>query len=136
MNVENCSIISLPRLSDPRGDLTFIEADQHLPFSIKRVYYLYNVPKTQERGGHAHKDLHQLMIAISGSFDVLLGDGLKKKKFKLSQPDQGLYICPLIWRDLQNFSSGAVCMVLASSNYIESDYFRNFNEFSNFKLRL
>jgi dTDP-4-dehydrorhamnose 3,5-epimerase-like enzyme len=129
MSIEACKIIELPKFSDPRGNLTFIEGMRHIPFEIRRVYYTYDVPGGADRGGHAHKALHQLMIAMSGSFDVTLDDGRNKKKFHLSRSYQGLYICPMIWRHLDNFSSGSVSMVLASNIYEASDYFRDYDEF-------
>jgi dTDP-4-dehydrorhamnose 3,5-epimerase-like enzyme len=129
MSIEDCKIIELPKISDPRGNLTFIEGGQHIPFEIRRVYYLYDVPGGADRGGHAHKALHQLIIAMSGSFDVTLDDGRNKKKFHLNRSYQGLYVCPMMWRDLDNFSSGSVCMVLASNLYGASDYYRDYNEF-------
>lgn len=129
MNLDNCSIIDLPKIADPRGSLTFIEAEHHVPFAIQRVYYLYDVPGGAERGGHAHKALHQLIIAMSGSFDVVLDDGRRKKRVHLSRSYYGLYICPMIWRELDNFSSGSVCMVLASSRYDEQDYYRDYAQF-------
>lgn len=128
-NIDLCSVIELPKISDPRGNLTFIEANKHVPFEIKRVYYLYDVPGGSERGGHAHKALHQLIIAMSGSFDILLDDGRKKKRVHLNRSYTGLYVCPMIWRELDNFSSGSVCMVLASSCYDELDYYRNYDEY-------
>lgn len=129
MDVNNCQIIELPKISDPRGNLTFIEANRHVPFDIRRVYYLYDVPGGSERGGHAHKALHQLIIAMSGSFDVVLDDGRQKKRVHLSRSYYGLYVCPMIWRELDNFSSGSVCVVLASNVYEESDYYRDYGEF-------
>jgi hypothetical protein len=129
MSIKSCRIISLPRIQDPRGNLTFIEGCDHIPFDIKRVYYLYDVPGGAERGGHAHKGLHQLIIAMSGSFDVVLDDGKDKKRIHLNRSYNGLYVCPMIWRELDNFSSGSVCMVLASSIYDEADYFRDYSEF-------
>ncbi len=129
MSIENCKIIDLPKISDPRGNLTFIEGGQHIPFDIKRVYYLYDVPGGAERGGHAHKGLSQLIIAMSGSFDVILDEGGEKKRFHLNRSYQGLYVCPMMWRELDNFSSGSVCMVLASNIYEESDYYRDYNEY-------
>lgn len=125
-----CHIVSLPKISDPRGNLTFIEAGTHIPFDIQRVYYLYDVPGGAERGGHAHKALHQLIIAMSGSFDVLLDDGRQKTRFHLNRSYYGLYVCPMIWRELDNFSSGSVCVVVASNKYDESDYYRNYEEFT------
>lgn len=129
MDVNNCKIIELPKIADPRGNLTFIEANRHVPFDIQRVYYLYDVPGGGERGGHAHKALHQLIIAMSGSFDVVLDDGRQKKRVHLARSYYGLYVCPMIWRELDNFSSGSVCMVLASNVYEESDYYRNYQGF-------
>lgn len=129
MNLDRCSLISLPKISDPRGNLTFIEGHNHIPFDIKRVYYLYDVPGGAERGGHAHKALHQLIIAMSGSFDVLLDDGYGKKRIHLNRSYSGLYVCPMIWRELDNFSSGSVCMVLASNLYDEDDYYREYDAF-------
>ena len=124
--LEKCQIINLPRINDPRGNLTFIESDNHIPFDIKRVYYLYDVPGGAERGGHAHKALQQLVIAIAGSFDIHLDDGVSKKTVHLNRSYKGLYVCPMIWREIDNFSSGAVCMVLASDYYDEEDYYRDF----------
>jgi hypothetical protein len=130
-SITNCKIIDLPKISDPRGNLTFIEGGQHIPFDIQRVYYLYDVPGGAERGGHAHKDLRQLIIAMSGSFDVILDDGNKKRRVHLNRSYNGLYVCPMIWRELDNFSSGSVCMVLASNKYDEADYYRDYGEFLN-----
>lgn len=129
--LKDCTTFDLPKISDPRGNLTFIESGRHIPFDIRRVYYLYDVPGGAERGGHAHKNLHQLIIAISGSFDIHLDDGVDIKKIHLNRSYQGLYICPMIWREIDNFSSGAVCMVLASDFYDESDYYRTYSEFRN-----
>lgn len=127
--IENCKLIDLPKIADPRGNLTFIETGTHIPFDIQRVYYLYDVPGGAERGGHAHKALNQLIIAMSGSFDVVLDDGHKRKRYHLNRSYFGLYICPMIWRELDNFSSGSVCLVLASNRYDEADYFRNYDDF-------
>jgi hypothetical protein len=130
VNIEKCKIIELPKISDPRGNLTFIEGGgRHVPFDIKRVYYLYDVPGGAERGGHGHKELQQLIIAMSGSFDVVLDDGYEKKRFHLNRSYYGLYVCPMIWRELDNFSSGSVCMVLASNLYDEKDYYRDYDQF-------
>lgn len=129
MSLADCRIIDLPRVNDPRGNLTFIEGARHVPFEIKRVYYLYDVPGGAERGGHAHKDLHQLIIAMSGSFDVVLNDGAQQKRFHLNRSYFGMYVAPMIWRELDNFSSGSVCMVLASNFYDEADYYRDFQTF-------
>lgn len=129
-SLSNCRIIELPKIADPRGNLTFIEGGgRHVPFDIKRVYYLYDVPGGAERGGHGHKALHQLIIAMSGSFDVVLDDGREKKRFHLNRSYYGLYVCPMIWRELDNFSSGSVCMVLASNLYDEDDYYRDYSTF-------
>jgi dTDP-4-dehydrorhamnose 3,5-epimerase-like enzyme len=129
MPLDDCRIIELPKIQDHRGNLTFIEADRHVPFEIKRVYYLYDVPGGAARAAHGHRSLNQLMIAMSGSFDVTLDDGKEKKLFHLNRSYFGLYIPPMMWRDLDNFSSGAVCMVLASDYYDENDYFRNYGDF-------
>jgi len=131
MSLNLCKIIALPKNTDPRGNLTFIEGGVHVPFLIQRVYYLYDVPGGAERGGHAHKELHQLIIAMSGSFDVVLDDGSEKKRFHLNRSYFGLYVCPMIWRELDNFSSGSVCMVLASNRYNETDYYREYAAFLN-----
>lgn len=130
MPLDNCKLIELPKISDPRGNLSFIEGGQHIPFDIKRVYYLYDVPGGSDRGSHAHKNLHQFIVAMSGSFDVVLDDGKEKKCFHLNRSYYGLYVCPMMWRYLDNFSSGAVCMVLASAHFSEADYIRDYSEFS------
>lgn len=128
-SLENCRIFELPKVADPRGNLTFIEGERHVPFDIRRVYYLYDVPGGAERGGHAHKELHQFIVAMSGSFDVILTDGRNKKRYHLARSYYGLYICPMIWRELDNFSSGSVCLVLASNLYDEFDYYRDYSDF-------
>lgn len=130
MAIEDCRIIDLPRVQDRRGNLTFVEGGRHIPFEIRRVYYLYDVPAGAERGGHAHRALSQVIIALSGSFDILLDDGRSRKRLQLNRPYQGLVVCPMIWRELDNFSSGAVCMVLASHMYDESDYYREYADFT------
>jgi len=127
--ITECRILELPKIGEPRGNLTFIEGGRHIPFEIKRVYYLYDVPGGAERGGHAHKGLHQLIVAMSGSFDIILDNGSEKKRFHLNRSYYGLYVCPMIWREMDNFSSGAVCLVLASNLYDEDDYYRNYDEF-------
>ena len=129
MSLDKCRIVDLPKISDPRGNLTFIEGQSHVPFDIQRVYYLYDVPGGAERGGHAHKELHQLIIAMAGSFDVVLDDGSERKRFHLNRSYYGLYVCSMIWRELDNFSSGSVCMVLASNRYDESDYYRDYEQY-------
>lgn len=128
-------ILQIPKIEDPRGNLSVIENDI-VPFDIKRVYYLYDVPSGSERGGHAHKELQEFLVALSGSFDVVLKDGEDERIVTLNKPYEGLLINPGIWRELQNFSSGSVCLVVASDVYIEEDYIRNFDEFlkySNYK---
>lgn len=129
MPLSDCKIIDLPKIEDSRGNLTFIEGNRHVPFDIQRVYYLYDVPGGAERGGHAHKALSQLIIAMAGSFDVVLDDGTERKRFHLNRSYYGLYVCPMIWRELDNFSSGSVCMVLASNRYDEADYYRDYQGF-------
>jgi dTDP-4-dehydrorhamnose 3,5-epimerase-like enzyme len=128
-NLNRIKLIDLPKISDPRGNLTFVEGRNHITFSIERVYYLYDVPGGAERGGHAHKELEQLIIAMSGSFDVVLTDGTEKKRFHLNRSYCGLYVPNMLWRELDNFSSGAVCMVLASNTYDEADYYRDFTTY-------
>lgn len=129
MGLEKCKIIELPRITDVRGNLTFIEENDHVPFDIKRVYYLYDVPGGEKRGGHAHKSLQQFIIAASGSFDVILDDGVNRERYHLNRSYYGLYIPKMIWRELDNFSSGSVCLVLASEHFEEKDYIRDYNEF-------
>jgi len=123
------SVIDLPVVSDPRGDLTFVEGENHIPFPIRRVYYLYNVPVDSERGGHAHKELEQVVFALSGSFRMKVDDGQTKSEYWLRDPRKGLYISRLVWREMDSFSQGAVCMVLASHRYEESDYYRDYKDF-------
>ena len=129
MSIERCKIIELPKISDPRGNLTFVESERHIPFDIKRVYYLYDVPGGAERGGHGHKNLQQFIIAMSGSFDVILHDGVNQKRIHMNRSYYGLYVCPMMWRDITNVSSGAVCLVLASEYYDETDYIREYEKF-------
>lgn len=121
--------VTLPQIRDPRGDLTFVEGGQHVPFEIRRVYYLYNVPVDSERGGHAHKALEQVIFALSGSFRVKIDDGHQRSEHWLRDPRKGLYISRMIWREIDAFSQGAVCMVLASQRYDEDDYYRDYAEF-------
>ncbi len=128
-SLSDCHLVDLPKISDPRGNLTFIEGGIHIPFEIKRVYYTYDVPGGSDRGAHAHKKLHQLIIAMSGSFDVVLDDGFDKKRFHLNRSYFGLYVCPMMWRELDNFSSGSVCLVLASELYDPADYYRDYQLF-------
>ncbi|MES2247556.1 MAG: FdtA/QdtA family cupin domain-containing protein [Pseudomonadota bacterium] len=122
-------ILDLERLTDPRGNLTFVEGGRHIPFDVQRVYYLYDVPAGEARGGHAHHQLQQLIIAVAGSFDVVLDNGYERRIVTCNRPFQGIFMKSLVWRELNNFSSGAVCLVLASMRYEESDYIRNYEEF-------
>jgi WxcM-like, C-terminal len=121
--------IDLPVIRDPRGNLSFVESEVHVPFKIERVYYLYDVPGGSVRAGHAHKVLHQLLLPIAGSFDVRLFDGVSEEVVTLNRPNRGLHIGPMMWRELENFSSGSVCVVLASTPYDESDYYRDMDDF-------
>ncbi|MFN3409271.1 MAG: sugar 3,4-ketoisomerase [Limisphaerales bacterium] len=129
MSLADCRLIDLPKIADPRGNLTFIEGGRHVPFEIKRVFYLYDVPGGADRGGHALKQCHQFLIAMSGSFDVILDDGREKKRVSLNRSYYGLHLPPMVWREMDNFSSGAVCLVLASEPYSEADYYRNYADF-------
>lgn len=131
--INDCRIIDLRKISDPRGNLTPIEGGGDIPFDIKRIYYLYDVPSGESRGAHAHKELQQLIIAANGSFTITLDDGQNKKAFTLNRPYQGLMIVPGIWRDLDDFSSGAVLLCLASEHYIAEDYIRDHEEFLKYK---
>ena len=126
--LQNCKILSIPKIEDPRGNLSVIENDV-IPFDIKRVYYLYDVPSGAERGGHSHKEQQEFLVALSGSFDVILNDGKEVKTITLNKPFEGLLITNGIWRELKNFSSGAVCLVIASNVFDEEDYIREFKEF-------
>lgn len=128
MNIE---IINIPKIENNLGNIAVIENDA-IPFDIKRCYYLYDIPSSAKRGGHAHKNLSQILIAISGSFDVVLNDGKTKQTITLNKPDKGLLIKSNIWRELENFSSGSVCLVLASDTFLEADYIRNFDAFLDF----
>lgn len=130
MALSDCRLIDLPKIPEPRGNLTFIEEGRHVPFQIKRVYYLYDVPGGASRGGHAHRRLEQLIIAMSGSFDVVVDDGGSRRTFHLNRSYFGLYLPRMVWREIDNFSSGAVCLVLASEFYDESDYFRDYDSFA------
>lgn len=124
-----CHVMAFPRVHDPRGNLSFVEGQRHVPFDIQRVYWLYDVPGGAERGGHAHKDLEQVIIAMSGSFDVVLDDGNIKQRFHLNRSYAGLYVPRMVWREIEDFSSGSVCMVLASKPYDEADYLRDHDDF-------
>lgn len=131
--VNECKLVDLRKISDPRGNLTPIEGGVDIPFDVKRIYYLYDVPSGESRGAHAHKALRQLIIAANGSFTITLDDGTNKKSFTLNRPYQGLLIVPGIWRDLDDFSSGAVLLCLASEHYQAEDYIRNYDEFIEYK---
>ncbi|MCX6355554.1 MAG: FdtA/QdtA family cupin domain-containing protein [Candidatus Aureabacteria bacterium] len=129
MRIDKCVIINFTKINDRRGNLTFIEGGRHVPFDIRRVFFLYDVPGGAKRGGHAHKKLKQVVIAMSGSFDVVLDDGRREKRVHLNRSYLGLYIDSMVWRTMDNFSSGAVCMVLASGFYDEADYYRDYKKF-------
>lgn len=129
MSIKDCEIIKLPKLTDVRGNLTFAESNVHVPFDIERVYYLYDIPGGVSRGGHAHKNLKQLIIAVHGSFDVLIDDGHDKRTVTLNRANEGLLLGNHVWRELMNFTSGSVCLVFASQKYTEDDYIRDYSEF-------
>src|SRR4051794_2073160 len=129
MAISDCRIIGFPKIEDPRGNLTFIEGENHVDWDIKRVYYIYDVPGGAERGGHAHHGTQELLISMSGSFDVVLHDGSIEQRFHLNRSHYGLYVPAMTWRSLENFSSGSVCLVLASLPYDEADYYRDRDEF-------
>lgn len=132
-SVYDCSVIPLSKIHNRAGNITIIEGEANIPFPVKRIYYLYDIPGGEDRGGHAHKELNQLIVAASGSFDVLLDDGQNKKIVTLNRPDYGLIVIPGIWRQLFEFSSGAICLVLASHKYEVTDYIRNYNDFLTLK---
>ena len=136
MKRNNYSLLEFPKIIDPRGNLTVAESMQHVPFDVRRVYWTYDVPAGESRGGHAHKQCREVIIAVSGSFTVTLDDGKCKRSFFLNRPYQGLYVKPGLWRDLKDFSSGAVCMVLASDVYMKEDYIRDYDSFINFRREL
>ena len=133
LKLNKCNIIQLPKIEDPRGNLSFVEEINNIPFKIKRVYWIYDVPGGQKRGGHAYKTLKEYIISLSGSFDVILDDGVKKKTYSLNRSYYGLYVPEMIWRSLENFSTNAVCLILASDYYNENDYIRNYEDFLNEK---
>jgi len=132
MGLEDCKVIDLPKIADPRGNLSVIEGGKHIPFDIERVYYLYDVPGGSSRAGHGHKELQQFIIAMSGSFDVIVDDGFQRKRFYLNRSYYGLYIPKRMWREVENFSSGGVCLVLASTLYDPNDYYHNYDDFVRF----
>jgi dTDP-4-dehydrorhamnose 3,5-epimerase-like enzyme len=127
--IEDCKLVELTKIHNPAGNITVINNNKELDFTVKRIYYIYNIPGGESRGGHAHKNLYQLVVAASGSFDLIIDDGNKKKEVFLNHPNKGLLIVPGIWREIVNFSSGAICLVLASEKYNENDYIRNYKEF-------
>jgi hypothetical protein len=129
MPITDCKFVELPKISDPRGNLTFIEAERHVPFAIKRVFYLYDVPTGEDRGAHAHRELHQFLVCLAGSFDVRIDDGIDNDVIHLNRPWQGLHIPPMIWAAEMNFDPGSVCLVMASSHFIEADYIRNYDSY-------
>lgn len=131
--IHDCKKIDLPKVSNPAGNLTAIQQKEDVPFAIKRIYYLYDIPGGQERGAHGHKNLSQLIVAASGSFEVVLTDGKETVSYYLNRPYEGLLIKPGLWRELKNFSSGSVCLVLASEKYSEDDYLRDYKAFKAFK---
>jgi hypothetical protein len=129
MSLDSCRLINLPKIADPRGNLTFLENNRHIPFAVQRVFYLYDVPGGAERAGHALKKCHQFLIAMSGSFDVIVYNGKNQQRFHLNRSYYGLYLPPMFWREIDNFSSGSVCLALASEPYDEKDYFRDYNQY-------
>ena len=129
-SVDQCTLVELPKISDPRGNLTFIEGGGHVPFDIERVFYLYDVPTGTDRGAHAHRQLHQFLVCLSGSFDVALDDGRSRRTVHLNRPWVGLHIPPMIWASEVNFDPGSVCLALASAPYDEDDYIRDYDAFS------
>ena len=131
-SVYECSVVHLPKIHNQAGNITALENQKNIPFDVKRVYYLYDVPGGAERGGHGHRKLQQFIIALSGSFDVLINDGTNKKVVHLDRPYIGLHVVAGMWRELINFSSGAICLVLASEKYTEEDYLRDFESYLNF----
>jgi dTDP-4-dehydrorhamnose 3,5-epimerase-like enzyme len=132
--LKRCRLVELPCKPDSRGNLSFIEGGVHIPFDVKRVYYLYDIEKGVSRGGHGHRQLEQFILAMNGSFNITLDDGIDKQTFELRKPNIGLYVPAMLWRDLYNFSEGAVCTVLASRKYEEEDYFRDYNAFIEYAL--
>ena len=131
--VFDCSVINLSKVSNEAGNITIVENEKNIPFAVKRLYYLYDIPGGESRGGHAHYDLEQFIIAASGSFEVILDDGENKKRVTLNSPDKALHIVPGLWRELDNFSSGSICLILASHKYDENDYIRDYPKFLNLK---
>lgn len=132
-SVFDCVILPLNKILNRAGNITIVEGQENVPFDVKRIYYLYDIPGGADRGGHAHKELKQLIVAASGSFDVMLDDGINKKNVTLNKPDYGLMVVPGIWRELMEFSSGAICLVLTSESYQEEDYIRKYAEFRQYE---
>ena len=132
-SVYDCVILPLSKIHNRAGNITIVEGQKNIPFDVKRIYYLYDIPGGEERAGHAHKELRSLIVAASGSFNVLLNDGQNKKIVTLNRPDYGLMVVPGIWRELFEFSSGAICLVLASHKYDKEDYIRNYDQFANYR---
>lgn len=132
-SVYDCVVLPLNKIHNRAGNITIVEGNKSLPFDVKRVYYLYDIPGGEDRGGHAHKELRQLIVAASGSFNVILDDGINKKIVSLNRPDYGILVVPGIWRELIEFSSGSICLVLASEGFKESDYLRSYKDFIDFK---
>ena len=133
MDSDKVKLFELPKIEDPRGNLSFLEENNHVPFEVKRSYWIYDVPGGQVRGGHAYGELQEVIIAISGSFDVVIHDGEKEERYFLNRSYYGLYVPQMVWRQLENFSTNSLCLVLASTTYNESDYIRDFKEFCNLK---
>jgi len=131
-DIHSCCVLELSKIHNRSGNITIVQNGSDLPFDVRRIYYLYDVPSGSERGGHAHKELYQLIVAASGSFDVILDDSRSKKIVQLNRPDFGLLVIPGIWREIVNFSSGAICLVLASAKYQETDYIRDYQEFKDY----
>jgi dTDP-4-dehydrorhamnose 3,5-epimerase-like enzyme len=129
MNHRECTILELPKMTDPRGNLTFVEAARHVPFEIRRVFYLYDVPSGETRAGHALRQCHQFIVAMSGSFDIVVDYGDRRERHQLNRSDCGLYVPPLVWREIENFSTNSVCLVLASEFYDIDDYLDVYSEF-------
>ena len=132
-DIHACNVLELSKIHNRAGNITIIQNGERQPFNIRRVYYLYDVPGGSDRGGHAHKELFQLIVAASGSFDVIIDDGVNKKIVQLNRPYYGLFIVPGIWREIVNFSSGSICLVFASAKYNEFDYIRDYQDYLNFK---
>lgn len=135
-SVYDCQVLELSKIHNPAGNITIVEGNENVPFNLRRIYYLYDIPGGESRGGHAHKELYQLIVAASGSFEVMLDDGKNKKIVRLNRPNYGLMVVPGIWRELFEFSSGAICMVLASHKYDEADYLREYSSFLEVKKQI